>query len=64
MKEFMVLVLKIAFAQHLSNDMDNTVAKKLYESFFPNPKKRSAVSTHITAAGAGPHQTNNDSQHV
>lgn len=64
MKEFMVLVLKIAFAQHLSNDIDNTVANKLYESFFPNPKKRSAVSSHVSAAGAGTTAVNNESQHV
>ena len=44
MKNFMVLVLKIAYTQHLSNDTDNAEANYLYESFFPNPKKRSGVS--------------------
>jgi len=39
MKNFMVLVLKIAFAQNLSTPKDNSVTNKLYESFFPNQKK-------------------------
>jgi hypothetical protein len=40
MKNFMALVLKIAFAQHLSNQEDNKTANDLYESFFPNTKKK------------------------
>lgn len=40
----MVLVLKIAFAQLFSNDDDNTVENKLYQSFFPNQKKKSGLS--------------------
>ena len=44
MKNFMSLVLKIAYAQVLSNDQQNKTAKELYESFFPNPKKNKSIS--------------------
>lgn len=44
MKNFMTLVLKIAFAQHLSNQEDNKKANELYESFFPNAKRKSNVA--------------------
>jgi len=44
MKNFMTLVLKIAFAQHLSNQEDNEKANKLYESFFPNAKRKYNVA--------------------
>lgn len=54
MKNFMTLVLKIAFFQHLSNDQENTTANELYESFFPNPKKKTTVSSILFNALAPP----------
>lgn len=44
MKNFMTLVLKIAFAQHLRNQEDKEMANELYESFFPNTKRKSNVA--------------------
>ena len=43
MKDFMTLVLKIAFAQHLSNHEENKTSNQLYESFFPNTKRKSNI---------------------